>query len=94
MRSYDLSAMSNVANNLESYMAEWHSKYDELYAVHSEIDAMWDGEASDEFNRRFVDEDKPKYEQLYSSMEAILTTLRTAIEKYSQMEQDILNIMK
>lgn len=89
MVNYNLDAMRQGASSLESLLSEWSGQCDKLYAIHGEIDAMWDGNANDAFNSKFLDEDKPKYDKLYNEINSYLEALKTAITKYEEMEENI-----
>lgn len=91
---YNLEAMRSSATALEELIGEWKGQSDKLFTIHEEIDAMWDGDANDAFNSRFLDQDKPKYERLYNELSSYHDSLVTAINKYEEAESRIADIMK
>lgn len=91
---YNLDAMRSSAAALEELILEWKSQSDKLFEIHEEIDAMWDGNANDAFNSKFLDQDKPKYERLYNELNSYYESLMTAIKNYEEAESRIADIMK
>lgn len=91
---YNLDAMRSSATALEELILEWKKQTDRLFEIHEEIDAMWDGDANDVFNSKFLDQDKPKYENLYNELNSYCESLNNAISKYADAESRIADIMK
>lgn len=62
------SDMEQVARDIASKIQEWQASVNKLYQLHAEMDAMWEGDANEAFNKQFA-EDKPKYNNLGNLME-------------------------
>ncbi|MCD7800106.1 MAG: WXG100 family type VII secretion target [Ruminococcus sp.] len=91
--SYDLDAMSNIANQLTDLVQEWDVSKESLYTIYEELDAMWDGHANDNFNEKFVTEDKQKYQKLSEVMNTYINLVKKAIERYTNAEEEVSNIV-
>ena len=84
--------MRNAANDFEARMSDWKAMVDNIWGLLAELDAMWDGDANTAFNA-LVDEDKPKFERLYSMMEEYKNAINTAAQKYDATEEEVKGIV-
>ena len=84
--------MRNAANDFEAKMSDWKAMVDNIWGLLAELDAMWDGDANTAFNA-LVDEDKPKFERLYSMMEEYKNAINTAAQKYDDNEEEVKGIV-
>jgi WXG100 family type VII secretion target len=91
---YDLDAMTTIANQLSDLVADWKTSTDTLYTTYDELDSMWDGDANDAFNAKFINEDKDKYNKLAQAMEEYVEVIRQAVETYRTAEEEVANIVK
>lgn len=89
MAMYDLEAMNSVATNLESLIEEWKTSVNDLYSIYTELDDMWDGDANDTFNDKFLNDDKSKYDILADTLVEYLEALKNAVKQYTEAENQV-----
>ena len=89
----DPDAMNNTSKEIIGKISDWDTDVNELYALQEELDAMWDGNANDEFNRQW-NEDKSKYQSLSDYMVEYCQAITTAANNYVQCENDVAGIVK
>ena len=84
--------MRSTATVFQEKINDWNSLVQQLWSLMEELDAMWDGDANEEFNA-LVTEDKPKFERLAQMMETYKTAIDTAASKYDSGEAEVKNIV-
>lgn len=77
------SMMNQVAMDIRTKIDEWRSTVKQIYQLQVELDAMWEGNASDEFNRQFQ-EDQPKFDNLARMMDEYQQAIVTIADNYVQ----------
>ena len=77
------SMMNQVAMDIRTKIDEWRSTVKQIYQLQAELDAMWEGNASDEFNRQFQ-EDQPKFDNLARMMDVYQQAIVTIADNYVQ----------
>ena len=77
------SMMNQVAMDIRTKIDEWRSTVKQIYQLQAELDAMWEGNASDEFNRQFQ-EDQPKFDNLARMMDEYHQAIVTIADNYVQ----------
>ncbi len=81
--------MEQVAKDLEGKIQEWQSSVNRLYQLQAELDAMWDGDANEAFNKSFAS-DRPKYNNLGNMMEEYKSAILKAVATYTEMQATII----
>lgn len=85
--------MRSAANDFEGKMNEWKALVDNIWSLLGQLDAMWDGDANNAFNA-LVEEDKPKFERLYTMMEEYKSAIINAAEKYEANEEAVKTVVQ
>jgi WXG100 family type VII secretion target len=84
--------LTEVAKNLEDVIAKYTQSVGKMYDIGGEIDAMWDGDASDKFKATF-DSDRPRFEALTEMLRKYVETLNADAAEYNKAESDVLNVL-
>ena len=50
---------------------------------------MWDGDANDTFNNKFLNDDKSKYDTLANTLVEYLEALKNAVKQYTEAENQV-----
>ena len=66
--------MEQTAREIDAKINEWQNSVNRLYQYASELDAMWEGDANEAFNKTFG-ADRPKYNNLTNLMSEYKTAL-------------------
>lgn len=80
------SMMISIANDIKGKMEEWNACVQQIYTLHAEMDAMWEGAANDAFNAMFA-EDKQKFTKLYQMMNEYQSAIITIANEYKSADQ-------
>ncbi|MBR5088503.1 MAG: WXG100 family type VII secretion target [Ruminiclostridium sp.] len=88
IKNVNPSEMRDIAGQIESKIEEWRQQVTNIYGKQQELDAMWDGDANDEFNRQW-EENRPKYDKLAETMALYAQTVKDAAQKYEETEDTI-----
>ena len=80
--------MRSIAGSFEGLITEWDGSVATLYRYLEELDAMWDGDASEAFKEVF-NSDKAKYDQLSEMMRTYKEAINTAAQRYDEGEAQI-----
>ena len=81
------SMMISIANDIKGKMEEWDGCVTQIYQLHTEMNAMWDGAANDAFNTLF-EEDRQKFLKLSAMMVEYQNALITIANDYTTMENE------
>jgi len=84
--------MTEVARNLENIIGRYNSSVEKMYQIGVEIDAMWDGEASQKFTST-LGRDRERFNALTKMLTAYVETLRQDAAIYAKAESDALDIL-
>lgn len=84
--------MNTVANNLDSAIKRYNQCVSRIYEIGTEIDAMWDGEASNKFSS-ILGSDKERFNALTTLLKRYTEVLCQDISIYIKAEQDALQIL-
>jgi WXG100 family type VII secretion target len=71
-------------------MEQWNTSVGKIFSLQQELDAMWEGEAHDEFVRVFT-EDKPKFSRLYEIMQEYQNSIITSANAYIEADRQAKN---
>ena len=77
--------MRTTANDIEQMSHEYTQQVTSLYSVGQELDAMWDGDASDAFQTR-LGQDQPRFEALNTVIKQYVEAARTFADDYDRNE--------
>ena len=81
------SMMNQIAMDIRTKIDEWRSNVKQIYQLQAELDAMWEGNASDEFSRQFQ-EDQPKFENLARMMDEYQQAIISIADNYVQGDSE------
>ena len=78
--------MRTAAGEIEQMASDYTHQITALYAAGQELDAMWDGDASDTFKNR-LGQDQPRFEALNTVVKQYIEALRSNAESYDKNEE-------
>lgn len=81
------SMMISIANDIKGKLEEWNACVQQIYTLHTELDAMWEGAANDAFNALFA-EDKQKFTKLYQMMNEYQAAIITMANDYKRADEE------
>lgn len=81
-----------VAQRVEENTQRYNAAVDKVYQIGMEIDAMWDGEASQKF-MYILGNDRPRFDVLTKILNVYINTLRQDVGIYEKAEYDVLNVV-
>jgi len=81
-----------VAANVEEIIARYNASIERLYQIGGEIDAMWDGEASDKF-KAILGGDRERFQAMTNLLVAYVDTLRHTVTIYVKAESDVKDVL-
>ena len=84
--------MLEVAKNVEEIIGRYNTSVNKMYQIGGEIDAMWDGAASDKFMAT-LGNDRERFNALTKMLAAYVETLRQDALIYAKAERDALDIL-
>lgn len=84
--------MLEVARSVEDIIGRYNSSVEKLYQIGGEIDAMWDGEASQKFTST-LGGDRERFNALIKMLTSYVETLRQDAQIYAKAESDVLDIL-
>jgi len=84
--------MMLIAANVEEIIARYNASIEKLYQIGSEIDAMWDGEASDKF-KSILGSDRERFQAMTNLLVAYVETLRHTVSIYVKAESDVKDVL-
>jgi WXG100 family type VII secretion target len=82
----------DVAKNLEDIIGRYNTTVNKVYQIGGEIDAMWDGPASNKFVS-ILGNDRERFNALAKMLNAYVETLRRDAAIYAKAESDALDIL-
>lgn len=85
-------SMRTAANEFAGMIDEWDGMKNEIWALLTDLDAMWDGDANDAFNA-LIAEDEPKFSKLLEMMTAYKDAINAAAQKYDDTEGEVKTIV-
>lgn len=84
--------MLEVAKNLEDIIGRYNTSINSMFQIGSEIDAMWDGDASNKFMAT-LGNDRERFNALTKMLTAYADTLRQDATIYAKAESDVLDVL-
>lgn len=84
--------MLEVAKSVEDIIGRYNSSVNKMYQIGGEIDAMWDGDASQKFMNT-LGNDRERFNALTKMLTAYVETLRQDAAIYAKAESEVLNIL-
>lgn len=84
--------MREVVNNLTDQVKSYNTAVTKLYEIGEEIDAMWEGEASQKFKAN-LGNDRERFNALTTMLNRYIEVLNQDIQTYSQAESEALQII-
>lgn len=84
--------MQQVAKNVEDLIGRYNISVNKMYQIGSEIDAMWDGDASNKFMTT-LGNDRERFNALTKMLSMYVEVLRQDANIYAKAEADALNIL-
>ena len=84
--------LMEVAKNVEDLNGRYIQAVSKLYQIGDEIDAMWDGEASDKF-RATLGDDRVRFEAMSKLLMDYVTALNEDAAIYNKAESDVLDVL-
>jgi WXG100 family type VII secretion target len=84
--------MMDVAKNVEDVIGRYNQSVNKMYQIGGEIDAMWDGDASEKFMAT-LGSDRERFDALTKMLTAYVDTLRQDVGIYEKAESDVLNVL-
>lgn len=84
--------MTEVAKNVEEIVGRYNQSINKMYQVGSEIDGMWEGDASNKFMAT-LGNDRERFNALTKMLSTYVETLRQNAAIYAKAESDALNIL-
>ena len=85
--------MRTAANEIEQMASEYTQQVASLYSVGQELDAMWDGDASDTFKAQ-LGQDQPRFDALNSVVRQYVETLRSNADSYDRNEAEAVETLR
>lgn len=86
------SRMLDVAKGVEEIIGRYNQSLNKMFQIGGEIDAMWDGEASNKFMAT-LGNDRERFNALTKMLTAYVETLRQDVAIYAKAESDALNVL-
>lgn len=90
--SIDTSILSSDISSLNSQVKEARNQMNQMVNSMIELDAMWDGEANQEFVKQFQ-YDVESAEGLFESLEQIIESIEYAKKEYDKCDNDVEGII-
>ena len=84
--------MMEVAKNVEDIIGRYNTSVNKMYQTGGEIDAMWDGAASDKFMAT-LGNDRERFNALTKMLTAYVETLRQDAAIYAKAESDVMDVL-
>ncbi len=84
--------MISLADTINGKVGEWNAAVQSIYRLVSELDAMWDGTANEQFKQMFQ-EDQAKFNNLAQLMTDYTNAIKTAANNYIQGEEEVKSIV-
>ncbi|MBO5303960.1 MAG: WXG100 family type VII secretion target [Lachnospiraceae bacterium] len=80
------SQVDKKAQELKRYNTSLKKKIQELKTQEKSLNSMWDGEANDEFHKRF-NEDMTQMNNFYNAIENYVSKLNEIVDAYEKAEK-------
>ncbi len=84
--------MMEIAKNVEDIIGRYNTSVNRMYQIGGEIDAMWDGAASDKFIAT-LGNDRERFNALAKILTTYVETLRQDAAIYAKAESDVLDVL-
>jgi WXG100 family type VII secretion target len=81
-----------AAKNVEDLVVQYNTSVDKMYQAGDEIDAMWDGEASNKFMAT-LGGDRERFSALTKMLTSYVDILRQDAQIYAQAEKDAFDVL-
>lgn len=85
--------MNSIAKDIEQKIQEWNQSVKQIYELHKELDAQFDGTANTALNER-MNMDLPKYEALSNLMTEYTAEIVKASADYIGADNDASVLIK
>lgn len=85
--------MNSIAKDVEQKIQEWNQAVKQIYELHKELDAQFEGAANTALNER-MNVDLPKYEALSNLMIEYNTEIVKAAADYIEADNDASVLIK
>jgi len=85
--------MRTAANEIEQMANEYTQQVTALYSAGRELDAMWDGDASDTFKAQ-LGQDQPRFDALNTVVKQYAETLRSNADSYDRAEDEAVQTLR
>ncbi len=86
------SKMSEVSNRVEDIITKYNTSVSKIYEIGSQIDSMWDGEASNKFVS-VLGNDRERFNAMTTMLSKYVEVLRQDVSIYQKAESDVLNVL-
>jgi WXG100 family type VII secretion target len=84
--------LTQAANRLSDLISQYNGAVDKFYNCGSEIDTMWDGEASQKFMATLTN-DRERFNALTKILQRYVEVLNQDASTYAKAEADVLNVL-
>ena len=84
--------MTETAKQVEEIIVRYENSVKRLKDIGSELDLMWEGDASNKFTEKFS-QDQARFAQLKELLKAYTETLRQDAGIYEKAEHDVLEVL-
>ena len=84
--------MLDVARDVEDIIGRYNTSVNKVYQIGGEIDAMWDGEASQKF-QQILGNDRERFNAMARLLTEYVDVLRRDASIYAKTEGDVVDIL-
>lgn len=84
----DTSSLAGDVGELQTALSAVETQLKNMFEQVTELDAMWDGPANDEFNRQFAN-DYENSKKLCETVRSIIDSMQYAREQYDICENEV-----
>ncbi len=88
----DVKILQNVSKEVEQLISKYKASIDKLFQLGSEVDGMWDGDASKKFMAQFQS-DRERFDALTKILSQYLEAILEAIQTYIKTESEVINVL-
>ena len=85
-------SLMDVAAGVEELIGRYRNSINKFYATGQELDAMWNGLASDKFAAK-MNNDRERFDAMAQLLESYVSVLRHNASVYVKAESDVLNVL-
>ena len=84
--------LTQAANQLTEFIAQYNTAVDRFYNCGAEIDTMWDGDASQKFMQTLTS-DRDRFNALTRMLQSYVEVLNQNANSYARAEADVMNAL-